>query len=33
MSWEDVMSEASRERAERRGFDNRIHLEYVDKAL
>jgi hypothetical protein len=33
MSCEDVMSEASRERAERRGFDNRIHLEYVDKAL
>jgi hypothetical protein len=32
MSWEDVVSEASRKRAERGGFDNRIFLEYVDEA-
>lgn len=30
MSWQDVVSEASRKRAERGGFDNRIFLEYVD---
>jgi predicted house-cleaning noncanonical NTP pyrophosphatase (MazG superfamily) len=32
MSWEDVMSEADRKRAERGGFGNRIFLEYVDQA-
>jgi hypothetical protein len=32
MSWEDVVSEASRKRAERGGFDHRIFLEYVDQA-
>ena len=28
LSWEDVVSEASRKRAERGGFDNRIFLKY-----
>ena len=32
MSWEDVVSEADRKRAERGGFGNRIFLEYVDQA-
>ncbi len=32
MSWEEVVSEAGRKRAERGGFDNRIFLEYVDQA-
>ncbi len=32
MSWEDIVSVASRKRAERGGFDNRICLEYVDQA-
>jgi predicted house-cleaning noncanonical NTP pyrophosphatase (MazG superfamily) len=32
MSWQDVVSEASRKRAERGGFDNRTFLEYVDQA-
>jgi predicted house-cleaning noncanonical NTP pyrophosphatase (MazG superfamily) len=32
MGWEDVVSEASRKRVERGGFDHRIFLEYVDKA-
>jgi predicted house-cleaning noncanonical NTP pyrophosphatase (MazG superfamily) len=32
MSWEDVVSEAGRKRAERGGFDKRIFLEYVDQA-
>jgi predicted house-cleaning noncanonical NTP pyrophosphatase (MazG superfamily) len=32
MSWEDVVSEADRKRAERGGFDKRIFLEYVDQA-
>lgn len=32
MSWEDVVSEASRKRAERGGFDKRIFLEYVEQA-
>ena len=32
MGWEDVVSEASRKRAERGGFGNRIFLEYVDQA-
>jgi phosphoribosyl-ATP pyrophosphohydrolase len=32
MSWEEVMSEARRKRAERGGFDKRIFLEYVDQA-
>jgi len=31
MSWEEVVSEAGRKRAERGGFDNRIFLEYADK--
>ena len=31
MSWEDVMSEADRKRAERGGFGDRIFLEYVDQ--
>jgi predicted house-cleaning noncanonical NTP pyrophosphatase (MazG superfamily) len=29
MGWEDVVSEASRKRAERGGFDQRIFLEYA----
>jgi predicted house-cleaning noncanonical NTP pyrophosphatase (MazG superfamily) len=32
MSWEDVVSEAGRKRAERGGFDGRIFLEYVEQA-
>jgi predicted house-cleaning noncanonical NTP pyrophosphatase (MazG superfamily) len=32
MSWEDVVLEADRKRAERGGFDNRIFLEYVNQA-
>jgi hypothetical protein len=32
LSWEDVVSEAGRKRAERGGFDHRIFLEYVDQA-
>jgi hypothetical protein len=32
MGWEDVVSEASRKRGERGGFDHRIFLEYVDEA-
>jgi predicted house-cleaning noncanonical NTP pyrophosphatase (MazG superfamily) len=32
MSWEDIVSEANRKRAERGGFDKRIFLEYVDQA-
>ena len=32
MSWEDIVSEAGRKRAERGGFDDRIFLEYVDQA-
>ncbi len=32
MGWEDVVSEASRKRTERGGFDSRIFLEYVDQA-
>jgi predicted house-cleaning noncanonical NTP pyrophosphatase (MazG superfamily) len=32
MSWEHIVSEASRKRAERGGFDNRTFLEYVDQA-
>jgi predicted house-cleaning noncanonical NTP pyrophosphatase (MazG superfamily) len=32
MGWEEVVSEASRERAERGGFDQRIFLEYVEQA-
>jgi predicted house-cleaning noncanonical NTP pyrophosphatase (MazG superfamily) len=32
MSWEDVVSEAGRKRAERGGFGKRIFLEYVDQA-
>ena len=32
MSWEDVVSEAGRKRAERGGFDKRIFLEYVEQA-
>ena len=32
MSWEDVVSEADRRRAERGGFGHRIFLEYVDQA-
>jgi len=31
MSWEDIVSEASRKRAERGGFENRILLEYVEQ--
>jgi hypothetical protein len=31
MGWEDVVSEASRKRAERGGFDHRIFLEYVEQ--
>ena len=32
MSWEDVVTEATRKRRERGGFDQRIFLEYVDQA-
>ena len=32
MRWEEVVSEVSRKRAERGGFDQRILLEYVDQA-
>ena len=32
MSWEDVVAEAARKRAERGGFDQRIFLEYVEQA-
>jgi predicted house-cleaning noncanonical NTP pyrophosphatase (MazG superfamily) len=32
MTWEDVVSEADRKRAERGGFGGRIFLEYVDQA-
>ena len=32
MGWEDVVSEASRKRGERGGFDHRIFLECVDEA-
>jgi len=32
MDWEEVVSEASRKRGERGGFDQRIFLEYVDQA-
>jgi len=32
MGWADIVSEASRKRAERGGFDQRIFLEYVDHA-
>jgi predicted house-cleaning noncanonical NTP pyrophosphatase (MazG superfamily) len=32
MDWEEVVSEASRERAERGGFDQRIFFEYVEQA-
>jgi predicted house-cleaning noncanonical NTP pyrophosphatase (MazG superfamily) len=32
MGWEDVVSKASRKRAERGAFDHRIFLEYVDRA-
>ncbi len=32
LSWEDVVSEADRKRAERGGFGGRIFLEYVDQA-
>ena len=32
ISWENVVSEAGRKRAERGGFDHRIFLEYVDQA-
>ena len=32
MSWEDVVSEADRKRAERGGFGKQIFLEYVDQA-
>jgi hypothetical protein len=32
MDWEDIVSEASRKRGERGGFDQRIFLEYVDQA-
>jgi predicted house-cleaning noncanonical NTP pyrophosphatase (MazG superfamily) len=31
ISWEDVVSEADRKRAERGGFGNRIFLEYVEQ--
>ena len=31
MSWDEVVSEADRKRAERGGFDDRIFLEYVDQ--
>ena len=32
MSWEDVVAEAPRKRGERGGFDQRIFLEYVERA-
>ena len=32
MSWDDVVAEADRKRAERGGFGDRIFLEYVDQA-
>jgi predicted house-cleaning noncanonical NTP pyrophosphatase (MazG superfamily) len=32
MSWEDIVSEADRKRAERGGFDDRIFLEYVEQS-
>jgi predicted house-cleaning noncanonical NTP pyrophosphatase (MazG superfamily) len=32
VGWGEVVSEASRKRAERGGFDHRIFLEYVDQA-
>ena len=32
MTWEDIVSEASRKRGERGGFDQRIFLEYVEQA-
>jgi hypothetical protein len=32
LSWEDIVSEASRKRGERGDFDNRTFLEYVDQA-
>ena len=32
MSWEEVVSEASRKCAKRGGFDRRIFLEYVEQA-
>jgi hypothetical protein len=32
MGWAYVVSEASRTRGERGGFDHRIFLEYVDEA-
>ena len=32
VGWGEVVSEASRKRAERGGFDQRIFLEYVDQA-
>jgi len=32
MSWKDVVSEASRKRAESGGFGHRIFPEYVDQA-
>ncbi len=32
MGWEEVVSEASRKRAERGGFDQRIFLEYAEQA-
>jgi predicted house-cleaning noncanonical NTP pyrophosphatase (MazG superfamily) len=31
LSWEEIVSEAGRKRAERGGFDNRIFLEYVEQ--
>ena len=31
MGWEEVVSEASRKRGERGGFDQRIFLEYVEQ--
>jgi hypothetical protein len=31
LSWEDIVSEAGRKRAERGGFDSRIFLEYVEQ--
>jgi predicted house-cleaning noncanonical NTP pyrophosphatase (MazG superfamily) len=31
MSWDDVVSEAGRKRAERGGFDGRIFLQYVEQ--
>jgi predicted house-cleaning noncanonical NTP pyrophosphatase (MazG superfamily) len=32
VGWEDIVSEASRKRSERGGFDQRIFLEHVDQA-